>query len=659
YVMLEYMLLRPAERAMLEQATGKLRFIVVDELHVYRGRQGADVAMLLRRLRERSMAEDVLFLGTSATIATRGTRAERHRDIAEAGSRLFGVPIKPDSVIDETLKRVTNVLPPADAASFKAAIEAPRPGADIAALERHPLATWVETTFGVQEEEGRLARHHPVTYTVGLNELSRKSGLPPEVCDHKLKEILEDGNRAHFSPNEPFFAFRLHQFLSSGNTVFASIDDAPSRLLTMEGQYRTIGKDGKSRVLFPLAFCRECGQEYYLVAVHAGNDGDVLVPRAPELNAPDDEDLGEFGYFALEVDDLWNPDEAALPDNWIVQRKNGTQPKPEYRPWIPREMWVDPEGIVRGTQTAGSVKGWFEKRELLLCLRCRTVHDRRESEFRKLATLTQTGRSTATTILAGATVEGLADEKVDRDAQKLLSFTDNRQDASLQAGHLNDFAQVALLRSAIYKTLESNTRLSIDELGTKTFEALDLQPDEFMRDPAPDGSPGWRAARNALIDLLEYRATTDLARAWRVAQPNLEQCGLLKIEYEGFEELLNTDSIWGGNPIIAASSLEIRRKVLTAFLDHLRRSLVIKAPALEDDRLKQISQRAAQLLREPWVLGDGEFLRTGSLAFLPEIEPDPQDRYNLRLGKRSALARFLRSKRTWDLSNDLTPVQVE
>ena len=54
YVMLEYMLLRPAERHLTSKATAHLEFLVLDELHTYRGRQGADVAMLLRRLRERT-----------------------------------------------------------------------------------------------------------------------------------------------------------------------------------------------------------------------------------------------------------------------------------------------------------------------------------------------------------------------------------------------------------------------------------------------------------------------------------------------------------------------------------------------------------------------------------------------------------------------------
>ena len=40
-----------------------------------------------------------------------------------------------------------------------------------------------------------------------------------------------------------------------------------------------------------------------------------------------------------------------------------------------------------------------------------------------------------------------------REESKVLSFTDNRQDASLQAGHLNDFVQVAQLRAAIVQAM--------------------------------------------------------------------------------------------------------------------------------------------------------------------------------------------------------------
>jgi len=93
YVMLEYMLIRPYERSLVNHITNELRFLVMDELHVYRGRQGADVAMLMRRVQQRARGRDLQFVGTSATLATEGTRQQRNETIAEIASTLFGVDV--------------------------------------------------------------------------------------------------------------------------------------------------------------------------------------------------------------------------------------------------------------------------------------------------------------------------------------------------------------------------------------------------------------------------------------------------------------------------------------------------------------------------------------------------------------------------------------
>jgi ATP-dependent helicase YprA (DUF1998 family) len=53
YVMLELMLVRPEEHNFVDATTTGIQFLVFDELHTYRGRQGADVAMLIRRLKNR------------------------------------------------------------------------------------------------------------------------------------------------------------------------------------------------------------------------------------------------------------------------------------------------------------------------------------------------------------------------------------------------------------------------------------------------------------------------------------------------------------------------------------------------------------------------------------------------------------------------------
>jgi len=50
YVMLDLILTRHQEDHEVVEAAQNLEFLVLDELHTYRGRQGADVAMLVRRI---------------------------------------------------------------------------------------------------------------------------------------------------------------------------------------------------------------------------------------------------------------------------------------------------------------------------------------------------------------------------------------------------------------------------------------------------------------------------------------------------------------------------------------------------------------------------------------------------------------------------------
>src|SRR5206468_179678 len=101
------------------------------------------------------------------------------------------------------------------------------------------------------------------------------------------------------------------------------------------------------------------------------------------------------------------------------------------------------------------------------------------------------GRSTATTILSLSAVRSLREQaELPERARKLLSFTDNRQDASLQAGHFNDFVEVGLLRSALYRAARDAgpAGLSDTDLPQRVFEALGFHRREryaqYMRDPA-------------------------------------------------------------------------------------------------------------------------------------------------------------------------------
>jgi ATP-dependent helicase YprA (DUF1998 family) len=70
YAMLEYLLLRPLDMDLFPAADDPTwRFIVVDEAHVYDGTQGAEIGMLLRRLRDRVAPNRAIqCIATSATV---------------------------------------------------------------------------------------------------------------------------------------------------------------------------------------------------------------------------------------------------------------------------------------------------------------------------------------------------------------------------------------------------------------------------------------------------------------------------------------------------------------------------------------------------------------------------------------------------------------
>jgi hypothetical protein len=152
--MLELILTRVAERSFL--ASPALRFLVLDELHTYRGRQGADVALLVRRVRERMAVGELQCVGTSATLAGDGSYEEQRVGVAAMASQLFGTEILPVHVIGETLVRMTRQHDEQGEAFRLALTE--RVGDGQRQLPQgyqqflaDPLSSWLESTFGVTE----------------------------------------------------------------------------------------------------------------------------------------------------------------------------------------------------------------------------------------------------------------------------------------------------------------------------------------------------------------------------------------------------------------------------------------------------------------------------------------------------------------------------
>jgi len=638
YVMLELMLLRPEERQFVDRATTALEFLVLDELHTYRGRQGADVALLVRRLRERCGNPDIVCIGTSATMISGGgtTPQERRRAVAEFASKIFGAEVKPENVIEERLRRITPRREPPTPAELRRALEEPLPE-DPEDILNHPLTFWIEHTFGVEEEEdGSLRRRTPISLREGARKLAEITGVDEEKCLGYLREMLLRGSRVELSEGERtrLFPFKLHQFISQGRSVYATIEPPETRHLTLEAKYYA-SEEGK--VLYPLWFCRICGKEYY--GVIKDDRDSRLIPWEPE------EELGEgdltIGYLMISEEEVeWGPEH--LPPEWYD--KNG-RIKKEYREHIPQRIWVKPDGSFTEGKTEGAVMAWFQPKPFMLCLNCGEFYTRRDKDdFKKLARLSSEGRSTATTVLSVSALLHSDEGGIRESARKILSFTDNRQDASLQAGHFNDFVQVSLLRSAIYAALLKHGELRYYEIADKVVEAMGVELKEVAESPgldpdSPQGKKVWKTFR----DLVEYRIYEDLRRGWRVIQPNLEQCGLLRIDYEGLGELCREDEKWRDIEPLRDLSPDEREEILRAILDHFRKKLAINAQPLQETEGQQLRRRVNQEINERWGFEENERLSTATRFLLSESKVN-KSVSGLSLSERSLIGRYLRRR---------------
>ncbi|MFD9460951.1 DEAD/DEAH box helicase [Streptomyces sp. NPDC060027] len=631
YVMLEYLLTRPDERRELIGAARGLRFLALDELHTYRGRQGADVALLVRRLRDACEAPDLQCIGTSATMATADTFAEAQEDISEVATRLFGTKIRPDRVIGETLERSTDPgsdaepgihprSPLADAVRRAAATPAELP-ADYDTLRRDPLAVWVEDTVGLDVEKtgGRLIRRPPLTIPQAGDLLAEASRESAEVCRRAIEAVLRAGaNARHPELGRPLFAFRLHQFLSKGDTVYVSFEPPGGRHLT--SQYQTRVPDHPDKPLVPLHFCRDCGKEYLVVTRPDEHEGKLFEARE-DPDAPASE--GD-GFLYVSDDRPW-PDEhdqdavfRRLPASWVETDDDGRSSVLKARTGdLPEEMWIGPDG--RMTEPGTGLRAWWVGAPFRFCLHCRTSYEQlRLKDLAKLGTFSAEGRSSAVSLISSRVVRSLrAQPELKKKARKLLTFVDNRQDASLQAGHFNDFALVTQVRGALYRALDTagERGLAFDRLPQAVFDALSLPMETYARVPGAKFHQR-DLAHSALRELLAYRVYADLERGWRVTMPNLSQTGLLRFEYTDLPEIAATAECWEGcHPLLTGDTAAHREQLARDLLDEVRRSLAVEVECLTQEGFDRLGSISEAHLVNPWALSRREPRVRSRLAY--------------------------------------------
>lgn len=644
YMMLELLLTRLRERSIRDGIYENLSYLVFDELHTYRGRQGADIAMLIRRIRARCI-KPIVCIGTSATMVSVGSLAEQRIEVARVATKLFGKTFTPDQIINETLARSLGYdgYLPALSLLAKAIDDGVDQNADADVLKVHPVAVWLENKIALEEREGILVRGKPLRLSEIAKSLALESAISEEQCQEFLIQLLQwisvvNQRTQDAGLRYTQLPFKLHQFISQTGSVYTTLDQDEGRFITLEpGVYKV--DDDEKKPIFPNVFSRASGHAFICVS----KLGNRLEPR--EFRSSSDEESEANDGYLIIGDDIWDPleDSELLPESWLRQTKSGPVPDSKKKPFFPTKLFFNELGECSETK---SMKwwGWFMKAPLLFDPTAGVFYDTKTNEGTKLTKLGSEGRSTSTTITAFSILNRLNDAGFRQEDQKLLSFTDNRQDAALQAGHFNDFVQVVRLRAGIRKALEiaPDQALNYATLGEAIFKALAVPFTEFgNRNEEPQFSSVRDNYERCFQDYLLYRVIADLRRSWRIVLPNLEQCALLQVTYADLD-LRAADTAWNNFPLIGDLSFADRKEFISTILDFFRFEYAIHSENyLTQSKLKENEKHFREMLRAPWTLDRNEELREPFFIRYDSLHKSA--RFSSKsMGPASALGKFIK-----------------
>lgn len=566
YKQLEFLLIRKADRAMFTDA---LRFLVLDELHSYRGALATEIACLIRRLKARcGLGRGALrCIGTSATVSQ-----DAGGDIALAkfATTLFDAPFEAQDVIGE---RYLTEEPPANLYEAPMAVPDPKDVAaagagDEAALERlaetmcgRPLSAGADIVARVQEAV--VGHNHilairklagvPRTYPELAAVLREKSGwgdaLSTGGAAHAVEALVLLGSVGE-EKRPPLLRPKLHSFFHGVYDVGLCLDPA----------CRTLVKDGQDRcprcnaVIRPAVLCRTCGQDY--VKVKWDEEDPTRTLPNDEFQSDENTAFIASRIVVLGDDDAGEDIEDAHDGNGAPPAK---RPRRRASTKLPRwgEAWVEHDTGRVSYEAPANTAGWSLQHVLRgrgsSCQICKGRYPRGD-----ILALLRTGVAASVSVLTTHHLDNL--EGADR---KLLVFADNRQEAAHQAGYMGDRHRQFAVRHAIEYLVRSAgaTGVSLESLHIALLEQFQHLGLAYRR-LTQEQQRFWERA-------LRYEAASEFCRG-TLQRTSLENLGLVAIEYEFLEEAL-------GSPAFAAACAAgglaegVARIVVRAMLDFMRR----------------------------------------------------------------------------------------
>jgi superfamily II DNA/RNA helicase/very-short-patch-repair endonuclease len=683
YMMLELLMVRQGDEKLRNSFLENLQFLVYDELHVYKGRQGADVSLLNRRIKAGCTNKNIICIGTSATMASGSIDVQKNA-VAKVASSFFETNFSDSDVIVESLTYSTDEnLPSIEQLKIVLSNDIVQGTKD--ELAKHPLAIWLERTIAITVDGASKIRKKPQSLKQSAKQLAEYVNVDSSICETRIIQLLTWAEKiniesANARKKETILPFKLHQFISQTGYVYLTLQKPGERYITLNPNPFVKLKGQENEIpVYETVFSRISGQEFLCVRKDYSPDGNKLLFRGfnDNKNPRNEEDLktndgkkttkrvrtgDEYkdGYVVFEKEgNLLNINEYLdiLPSAWITKSGKIDASKDFF---LPKEIYVKVDGTFSETPNGGE-RAWFLAAQLLYDPTCGVIYQETKlSEKSKLISLGNEGRSTSTTLITLQTLLALHRHNKPLKEQKLMSFTDNRQDASLQAGHFNDFIQVVQLRSAIEKVLKSSSdSISINSLIYKVQDALSLNEEDYAHSPSPNPDIPSENNRKALRSYISYRIIQDLKRGWRYILPNLEQTALLDITYENIDKYSSENFHWAEMSLLDSLSPASRKEFIIQVLDYFRNAYAVDFEILRYENRGQIQDELNGALNKDklWSLDKGEKIEVPNSLSVAGADRGPRETFIQSIGSMSRIGRYV--KHEFRKANLAQPTKVE
>ncbi len=505
YAMLEYLLLRPKDSPFFDGDNAKAwRHLVLDEAHVYDGAQGTEVAMLLRRVRDRIHGSEPGLLQCFATSATMGKGRQDYPDLIEFAERMFDEPfewVDHDPKRQDIVEATRRSLVLGDAAfklpqvAFGSLQKAFRNGAPAFELAQQILkhASSLDARDGEAPEaylHRALGQEQTVISVQGqlsdgsrsIDDLARHA-FGGDAARSDLVKLVDLAVAARPHPDDaPLLPARYHYWLRSldgGYLCQHPMHPAGANRLQME-RHTTCPECQRSGIrshVVEIGVCRSCGSEYAIGRITSNGAGEQF-----QLYSGPNFDYLHIG--GVKHSDLTDEDADALGDELLDDQEFPTD----------TTQYFDVEsGLLSGSRHDQAIQVRVTRidlpdnsDQLKRCAVCSA--SRRDG----VVSPYRTGRDAPLSVIATALYQNLPPSPDPGQMQeigkgrKLLSFADSRQDAAFAAPFLNRTYERAVVRRVVLQAISDLSERygeaprfdDIVDISRRKVEDVLLNPDD-------------------------------------------------------------------------------------------------------------------------------------------------------------------------------------